>query len=174
MTQILTITGLWYDFANPQVDQINLFDIAWPLSMLPRYNGHSKVHYSVAQHSCLVSDIVAEWGGTPLEIMHGLIHDFPEAYTGDIVSPLKDMLIGIHEIEQASFNTICKAFSIPLLKDYSIIKKADKHMYEVERSSGFVNNIDGNPYTGLIVTPVNQRLAFRILLDKFISLHERI
>lgn len=52
---IETVSGTFINLTDPKPEQINLQDIAWALSRMPRYAGHtlSEVPYSVAQHSCL-------------------------------------------------------------------------------------------------------------------------
>lgn len=72
---------------DPQPEDIRFGDIANGLSRLCRYNGqlHPCVeHYSVAQHSVLVSLHVP-----PEFALEALLHDAAEAYVGDMVRPLK-------------------------------------------------------------------------------------
>lgn len=61
-------------------------EIAHSLSMLCRYNGHTKKFYSVAQHSVIVATSL------PSSLrLFGLLHDAAEAYVGDVVCPLKKL-----------------------------------------------------------------------------------
>jgi hypothetical protein len=82
-----TYTGVAFDFTNIRPEDINLEDIAQSLSMQCRFNGHTDVFYSVANHSVLVSRIVpadaAAWG---------LLHDAAEAYVCDLPRPVKEHL----------------------------------------------------------------------------------
>jgi len=57
-----TVTGRMVDIINPTPDQININDIAWGLSRIPRFAGHTitSVPYNVAQHSLLVEEIVRD------------------------------------------------------------------------------------------------------------------
>lgn len=174
MTQIQTISGLWFDFKNPQVDQISLHDIAWSESMSVRYGGHLYKQYNIADHSLNVCELLASWGCTVLEQSHGLMHDAPEAYTGDIVTPLKQLLSEMSSIEDRIYNVICEAFSLPLLDNYDIIHKADKYMYEVERFSGFVRNVDGIVDHGIRVTPRSQMDSYTQFMQKFFDLHAKL
>ena len=75
---------------DPQSPIFNIKDIAHSLSQLCRFNGHTRVFYSVAEHSLLVSKIMETFClGDPLE---GLLHDATEAYMSDVPAPLKQFL----------------------------------------------------------------------------------
>ena len=89
MSWIQTFTGKAFDIENPQPDQIDIVDIAHALSHLCRYNGHTKWFYSVAQHSVLVAETIAERCSDPFVLRSALLHDAAEAYLGDMVRPLK-------------------------------------------------------------------------------------
>lgn len=68
---------------DAKLDDIYIEDIAHSLSLVCRYGGHVPDSYSVAQHSCMVSDHLPEFK------LEGLLHDGTEAYLGDIVRPVK-------------------------------------------------------------------------------------
>lgn len=76
--------------AQPDMDSIDICDIAYSLSRLARFNGHNdRRHedepvYSVAQHSVLVSRVTPRcW------CKEALFHDAAEAYIGDLIRPVK-------------------------------------------------------------------------------------
>lgn len=75
---------------NTPPDAISIRDIAAHLSKICRFAGATQSFYSVAQHSILVSNFMAEWG--PRGQLYGLLHDAHEAYTGDIPQPVKDLM----------------------------------------------------------------------------------
>lgn len=56
-----TVTGKMVDIIDPLPEQIDINDIAWGLSRIPRFAGHTitAVPYNVAQHSLLVEEIVS-------------------------------------------------------------------------------------------------------------------
>lgn len=100
-TTIETVTGRFVDLANPDPRDIAIQDIAWALSRMPRFSGHTitKIPYSVAQHSISVAREVplicrdnepdAATSYLKRISMLGLLHDASEAYTSDISGPLK-------------------------------------------------------------------------------------
>ena len=70
----------------------NIDDIAHSLAHQNRYNGHTVVPYSVAQHCCLGAQYVKHKGFGPRSVLRALLHDAAEAYMGDIISPVKSMM----------------------------------------------------------------------------------
>lgn len=107
---IQTYTGRRFDYVQPVesiVDQINIHDIARALSMLCRYNGHTKEYYSVAEHSVYVSRLVPEDVA-----LGGLLHDAAEAYIGDIPTPLKNLLPIVKTLEYKIMLAISRVFGL--------------------------------------------------------------
>lgn len=83
---IHTRSGRFY-LDNPTFDAES---IGHALGMLCRFNGNTRVFYSVAEHSVLVSELMRKIvGGNPFE---GLMHDGVEAYLSDIPTPFKRLL----------------------------------------------------------------------------------
>lgn len=103
-----TYTGRLIDLSRFSDEDVRLPDIAHALSVINRFTGHSKVPYSVAQHSVMVSRL------TPDEhALCGLLHDASEAYLGDVATPLKNMLPGYRELEEHVQRTIARVFRTP-------------------------------------------------------------
>lgn len=59
-------------------------DIAYVLSMICRWGGHTKTWHSVAEHSVRVCNLLAKQ-----DRCYGLLHDAAEYIYGDLCSPLK-------------------------------------------------------------------------------------
>lgn len=57
-----TRSGIFIDLANPKPENINIQDIAWALSRLARFTGHSScdIPYTVGQHSIMVANHIEE------------------------------------------------------------------------------------------------------------------
>jgi 5'-deoxynucleotidase YfbR-like HD superfamily hydrolase len=104
-TTMQTFSGRMIDLRQFAASDVSIDDIAHSLSIVNRFTGHSKVPYSVAQHSVMVSRLVR-----PEHAMWGLLHDASEAYLGDVARPLKAMLPEYKELEQHVQQEIAKAF----------------------------------------------------------------
>ncbi|WP_434673789.1 phosphohydrolase [Pseudomonas sp. R1-15] len=107
MNWILTQTGKRFDLFEPDADMIDPRDIAHSLAHLCRFNGHTREFYSVAQHSCLVADLV------PAEHkLAALLHDATEAYLGDMTRPLKEWMPYYRGFEDVIWGRICERFGL--------------------------------------------------------------
>src|SRR5262249_40412991 len=84
-----TVSGRRLDPFTPDLEQIDVADIATALANQCRFGGHTRVFYSVAQHSCLVTDVLRERGGSATELRWALLHDASEAYLVDLPHPIK-------------------------------------------------------------------------------------
>ena len=124
---IVTSTGVRFDLLAPTVEMIHLEDIAHALSNVCRFGGHTRVHYSVAQHSVLASHLVP-----PADALYALLHDATEAYIGDMVSTLKQVIPQFREVEARLWSVICEDFGLPEQMPASV-KRADLMMLARER-----------------------------------------
>lgn len=127
MTWILLRSGHPFDLASPTPDMIRPVDIAYALARICRFNGHTRDHYSVAQHSLHVAELVP-----PEHRLVALLHDAAEAYIGDLSSPLKAMLPAYRAIEARIWSVICQRFGIPEEMP-ECVKQADLIMLATER-----------------------------------------
>ncbi|MFZ5593689.1 MAG: YfbR-like 5'-deoxynucleotidase [Pseudomonadota bacterium] len=126
-------SGLLVDLIDPKPEHISIEDIAWSLSRTARFNGSTSGEfvYSVAQHSVWVSMVIQQfWGRDTSVALQALLHDAHEAYTGDIVTPMKRMAnlhAAISEIEDRLQRTIHIALELPWPEadEALLIKQAD-------------------------------------------------
>jgi hypothetical protein len=95
-------------------------DIAHALGSIQRYNAHTKNYYSVAEHCCLISDwILREFNDNGLALA-GLLHDAHEAITGDLTSPMQNVLelmnpgfkSAFRDLQHSVDTTILRAFGL--------------------------------------------------------------
>lgn len=109
---IRTYSGRSFDFLAPEDYPYEIDEIATVLSRICRFGGHTQVHYSVAQHSVLVCELVRARGGSRELVRAALLHDAAEAYAHDIVSPLKRLLDDYKLIEARIERAIIRHFGL--------------------------------------------------------------
>ena len=127
MPAVSTKSGRRVSLLNPSPSQIVIGDIAHGLAHQCRFNGQTNKFYSVAQHSVLVASIL------PRELrLAGLLHDASEAYLGDVVQPLKDLLPEYQAIEVKFCEILGERFGVNLLHN-DAIKHADLVVLATER-----------------------------------------
>jgi hypothetical protein len=124
------LAALIAPLTDPDPEHIDIRDIAHALANVCRYNGHIREHYSVAQHSVIVSKHFAD----PKLELAGLLHDAEEAYFGDMVSPLKKMFPEFGAKAAAFRAHIFAKFGVdPALMEQ--VKHIDEQVYYLERAS---------------------------------------
>jgi len=127
MNCILTHTGKRFDLFEPDADMIDPRDIAHSLAHLCRFNGYTREFYSVAQHSCLVADLV------PAEHkLAALLHDATEAYLGDMTRPLKEWMPYYRGFEDVIWRRVCERFGLEIDLPASV-RQADLIALATER-----------------------------------------
>jgi uncharacterized protein len=131
---VQTVSGRWVNPFDPDPEQLDAGDIARALANHCRFGGHSRVFYSVAQHSVIVSQLVEQRGGDVEDVFAALMHDATEAYLGDMPHPLKHrsplgaaFKVAEDHLEQA----IRDRFGIK--PDVAEIKRADRALLATER-----------------------------------------
>jgi len=124
---VSTKSGRRVALLNPSPSQIVIGDIAHGLAHQCRFNGQTSKFYSVAQHSVLVASIL------PRELrLAGLLHDASEAYLGDVVQPLKDLLPEYQAIEENFCKVLGMRFGVNLQHN-DAIRHADLVVLATER-----------------------------------------
>lgn len=172
---IQTYTGLRVDPTNMRPQDIDILDIAHSLSLMNRFTGHTPLPYSVAQHSCLVADLLP-----PHLALWGLLHDAAEAYLADISRPVKQSILKsgvelIKDIEAHIMQAVCLHFGLPIVEP-ALVKMADNQALVAEAYSFFghtenykywdhhYSNYGGKPS---LVTPLPWDIAERHFMNKY-------
>ena len=128
-----TYTGRQFWPMDPRLEDIHLDDIAHALALQCRFAGHSRTHYSVAQHSMHVYGLVVRAGVTdPVVRLQALLHDAAEAYVVDMPTPIKRFMPEYRDIEDRLLRVIWEKFGIfdPM---HEVVKKADVTALITER-----------------------------------------
>lgn len=182
-----TYTGNVFFFDKPHPSMIDIEDIAHALSMQCRFNGHTRAFYSVAEHSVRVSwavEAASAGQANAVELaLWALLHDASEAYTGDMVLPLKREMRGLRLapvlsmpsdfdlIESRIQRAICNAFGLPE-DEPKIVKRFDLVLLLTEKRD-LLAPCD-EPWPDYGVQPLRHRLetwvpehAKKVFLDRF-------
>ncbi len=170
---MITVTGRKINFIEPDINDIDIEDIATGLSNICRYSGQLKSFYSVAQHSVLVSRYAPDEYS-----LEGLLHDATEAYIGDVITPVKQYLPDYRRIEDNLMQVISKKFDL----DYPFhpsIEHADKVLLHTEIRDlkpeatplrPVNNKIETMPVT---INPLSPNDAKKLFLTEFNYLMEK-
>lgn len=119
---IHTYTGKKFYFQDPKPEDFSLVDIAHALAQTPRFGGHCRFHYSVAQHCLAMADML----DTPEEKLYALLHDASEAYIGDLPRPIKRAMPAFKNAEDVIHAAIFEWAGLdPVLPD--VIHYLDHH-----------------------------------------------
>lgn len=163
---ILTRSGQYFSFVEPEQYRLEIEDIAHGLANCCRFAGQCQTFYSVAQHSVYVSRIVPEE-----HALAGLLHDCAEAFLGDVTRPLKQLLPdyrGIEKrIEKVLFEKLGIAFPL-----HESVKKADRQLLYAEQRAlmpGHDDEWEGvdKTETGTIVTPLWPDEAYDAFMERY-------
>lgn len=130
---IETRSGLNFRPLRPKKEDIKLEDIAHALANQCRFSGHTRWHYSVAQHSVLVSKLLEREGFDTETQMWGLLHDASEAYLVDLPSPLKQQKgFAYYSVaEKRLMRAVCDRFGLPR-KEPEAVRWADAKILACE------------------------------------------
>lgn len=126
MNKVLTHIGKLFNPYNPDADLIDPRDIAHALGNTCKFAGHTHSFYSVAQHSCIVADLV------PKEHrLAALLRNAAVAYCGDIVE-LTRMPSPCAVTKERIWRTICERFELDFIV-HKCVFQAEKTVYATER-----------------------------------------
>jgi hypothetical protein len=145
---IETFTGKKLWLPNPDLDGIDIEDIAHALAMVPRFAGHVNKMYSVAEHSINVASLVPN-----KDKLVGLLHDATEAYLCDIPTPFKRLLPQYKELEDQLWFAIATKYGVPYELPHTV-KTADQMMLITERNYFKPNHgVWGGDYENTLTVP---------------------
>lgn len=131
---IVTYTGMSFDYGNITKDSINVKDIIPAITRQVRFMGHTKRAYGVGEHTLMCYLMAEKLGYTDRERLLVLIHDFTEAYLGDVNTDLKNLLPEYKKLEREVELAICEHLGVepPSEEEEFKIKVVDYTMLVVE------------------------------------------
>lgn len=106
MGHITTYSGHKIDPLEPNMESIDIRDIAHALSLTCRGNGHVKSFFSVGQHCVMCAKEAVARGYSKRVILGCLLHDASEAYMSDVPRPFKVVLKEYVEAEDKLIDLI--------------------------------------------------------------------
>lgn len=178
---IVTYSGEIIEPLNPNLDAINIEDIAHSLANQCRFTGHVRKFYSVAEHSVRVAKWILFTEKEELNFgnwtpMQGLLHDASEAYLADIARPVKQQPeIGVFykAAEERLEKTIAEKFGYDF--PYApIVKRADQVLLRSEQRDLMPDRLrfPGEEYLDYTIYPWSPELAeahFLTLYEELVS-----
>ena len=120
MSEIATYTKKMFDPVHPDIQKIDVVDIAHSLSLLCRANGHFPTFYSVGQHCLNCAREAIARGYSRRVQLACLLHDASEAYLSDVTRPVKAELPRYLEIEEPLQKAIWDKYIQPALTEEEI------------------------------------------------------
>ena len=174
MSYILTHTKKEFYPLDPQIEDIDIVDIAHALSLLCRANGHFKHFYSVGLHSLNCANEAIARGYSKNVVLGCLLHDGSEAYLADITRPVKRHLHKYLEIEDVLQNKIFEKWISSLTPDEKkLIFEIDDAVLYYEFTSLFGEKIfDYEPK--LLSSPNFEFVDFSKVESDFLSMFNNL
>jgi uncharacterized protein len=174
-----TVSGRWVNPFDPDPDQLDAGDIARALANQCRFGGHSRVFYSVAQHSVIVSELVEQRGGDAEDVFAALMHDASEAYLGDMPHPIKHrspLGAAFKAAEDHLEAALRERFRIKA--DVPEIKRADRALLATERRAFSAEDwhwpeLEGVEPLELELTALAPEAAARAFAERYAELDAR-
>lgn len=155
------LSGRRLDLLQPSPADIDIEDIAHGLARVARWNGQTigPHAFSVAQHSIVVTEIVAALvpDTTRQTLRAALLHDAAEYVIGDLISPFKAAIgLDYKAVENRLLDAIARRFEFTTVSTdtWQLIKDADRiaAYWEATQLAGFSAD-EAQLYFGHPTTP---------------------
>lgn len=178
---IRTASGKKFDYARGGENIVDVFDVAYHLSHIPRFCGACSPFISVAQHSVHVSLLIERRGGSYELALRGLLHDAHEAFFGDIPTPALDYFFDMtgrdfkEVIVPGIDDAIVRMADLKPIKpaEESLIKECDMIALNAEGSrtiKGWINVPNVPTDSTLVVTPMTPEASQRSFMERYMKL----
>lgn len=134
--EIVYKDGMTYNIFDVKEEDFTIEMIARSLSNQCRYNGHTNIFYSTAQHSVRMSEAALLGYGDVKLSLACLLHDGGESLIGDIVHPFKrELPDSIIDIEKRIDAILYKKYGIEEYLDSKLVKFIDVQICNDEMDS---------------------------------------
>ena len=166
---IVTYTGRYFDYNNITKDSIYIGDILPSITRLNRYMGHTSRPYGVGEHTLMCYFMAEKLGYSTREKLLVLVHDFTEAYCGDVNTDLKNLIPEYRKIEKEVELAIYDYLEIdkPTEEEEEKVKRIDLTMLVIE-----MRDITLHDYRKKIEEVGEDSLELRMLDDLFFDLND--
>ncbi|NDW19453.1 hypothetical protein D0T53_11110 [Dysgonomonas sp. 216] len=173
-----TFTRKKFNILNPTSDMIDIVDIAKGLAYKPHFSGFSPKFFSIAEHSLLVEEYTRSYHGESCYKLRleALLHDASEAYTGDMIKPIKNLLPNFVLIEKKIQKAIYRKYGIDPHKNGQEVKFFDNKVQDIE-AGVFYDTMDigrKKHYEDHFVKYLTTDDAYKAFIDKFNYLTSKI
>jgi hypothetical protein len=169
-----TFTGRRFWPLAPRPEDVCIEDIAHALSMICRYNGHTRTFYSVAEHSLLVATAVERYvPSDSYQQLQALLHDAAEAYLCDIVRPIKPALVGYQAAEDRVDLAIGIALGVAIAPKTELIAQCDRRILCDEAQALMHIELEPNawwrngPALDVQIVGLRPDIAERLFLERY-------
>lgn len=168
-----TFTGKVFNALNPSPEMIDIRDIAKGLAYKPHFSGFSPKFFSIAEHSLAVEGMVALIDKDNYQArLEALLHDASEAYTGDMIKPIKNLLPAFVMIEKKIQSAIYSKYGIKY-KGYELdIKLSDNRIQEIEAMAFYRKATGLAPFENIVVNRYIRYLTPDEALKEFLERFE--
>jgi len=165
---ITTCSGRQFFIDEPRARDVAIGDIAHALSQICRFVGHTRTHYSVAQHSVEVCKLVHQWCPENKALQFAaLMHDSAEAYLTDVPRPVKQLTLGYRALEEQMLEAIAEKLGFDARLVHSPqVKAADNDLMLTEVRDLMSPGANRGQWTALFPDAQPLRRALRALSAK--------
>ena len=169
---IKTYTGKRFVPKEPDVDKIDIRDIAHALSLICRGNGHVKTFFSVAQHCIFCAREAEARGYSNKMILACLLHDAAECYLSDIPRPIKKHMMDYCELENQILDLAYqKLIGQPMQEDeQKLVKEIDDAFLYFDLEV-LLNEYQDGPVPKLLCPPSYEGRPFADVEEEFLEIY---
>lgn len=164
-----TFTRKKFNILHPTDDMIDIEDIAKGLAYKPHFSGFSPRFFSIAEHCLLVEQLMSSYHEQDYcARLEALLHDASEAYTGDMIKPIKNLLPNFVVIEKNIQKAIYAKYNIKPMNYTLNVKFFDNKAQDIEAGIFFdLYDTDRKKMMQHLINYYSPDAAYRIFLTRF-------